>query len=49
MLTSAPAGLSYVDFRKGNGETIFAHACAMGIEGIVSRGGEPVGRDSKSD
>jgi bifunctional non-homologous end joining protein LigD len=37
LLTGAPAGLSYVDFLEGDGETIFAHACAMGIEGIVSK------------
>jgi bifunctional non-homologous end joining protein LigD len=37
LLDGAPAGLSYVDFLEGDGETIFAHACAMGIEGIVSK------------
>jgi bifunctional non-homologous end joining protein LigD len=37
LLTGAPAGLSYVDYLEGDGETIFAHACAIGIEGIVSK------------
>jgi bifunctional non-homologous end joining protein LigD len=37
LLANAPNTLSYVDYMEGDGETIFKHACAMGLEGIVSK------------
>jgi bifunctional non-homologous end joining protein LigD len=37
LLADVPAALSYVDYLEGNAETIYDHASAMGIEGIVSK------------
>ena len=37
LLAGAPAALSYLDYLEGDGETIYEHACAMGIEGVVSK------------
>jgi bifunctional non-homologous end joining protein LigD len=37
VLAHAPPALHYVDYMEGDGETVFQHACAMGIEGIVSK------------
>jgi bifunctional non-homologous end joining protein LigD len=37
LLTGAPAGIRYTEHLEGDGATIFAHACKLGAEGIVSK------------
>jgi hypothetical protein len=36
-LAKAPAGIHYSGHLDGDGATIFAHACKLGLEGIVSK------------
>jgi bifunctional non-homologous end joining protein LigD len=36
LLASAPAGIRYSEHLEGDGAAIFAHACKLGCEGIVS-------------
>jgi ATP-dependent DNA ligase len=36
-LRRAPAGIHYSDHLEGDGVEIFAHACRLGLEGIVSK------------
>jgi bifunctional non-homologous end joining protein LigD len=49
LLAGAPAALSYVDYLEGDGETIYEHACAMGIEGIVSKAKDAPYRSGRQD
>jgi len=37
LLAKAPAGIQYSEHLDGDGATIFAHACKLGLEGIVSK------------
>jgi bifunctional non-homologous end joining protein LigD len=37
LITEAPAGIQYSQHLDGDGATIFAHACKLGLEGIVSK------------
>jgi bifunctional non-homologous end joining protein LigD len=37
LLARAPAGIRYSGHLDGDGATIFAHACKLGLEGIVSK------------
>jgi bifunctional non-homologous end joining protein LigD len=37
MLAKAGLGLRFNEHLKGDGPTVFAHACKMGLEGIVSK------------
>src|SRR3954471_16879850 len=37
ILAKAGIGMRFNEHMKGDGETIFAHACKMGLEGIVSK------------
>jgi ATP-dependent DNA ligase len=37
LLTRAPFGLALNDYAAGDGPALFAQACAMGLEGIVSK------------
>jgi bifunctional non-homologous end joining protein LigD len=37
MLAKAGLGLRFNEHLEGNGPTVFAHACKMGVEGIVSK------------
>jgi bifunctional non-homologous end joining protein LigD len=37
LLAKAPAGIQYSQHLEGDGATIFAHACRLGFEGIVSK------------
>ena len=37
ILQQAPAGIQYNDHLEGDGAEIFAHACRLGLEGIVSK------------
>jgi bifunctional non-homologous end joining protein LigD len=36
-LSQRDDGLQYVEFLEGDGATIFAHACRLGLEGIVCK------------
>jgi bifunctional non-homologous end joining protein LigD len=37
LLATAQAGIRYTEYLEGDGTTIFAHACRLGAEGIVSK------------
>ncbi len=37
LLADAPAGIQYTEHLDGDGAAIFAHACRLGAEGIVSK------------
>jgi bifunctional non-homologous end joining protein LigD len=37
LLAEAPAGIQYSEHLEGDGAAIFAHACRLGAEGIVSK------------
>jgi bifunctional non-homologous end joining protein LigD len=37
MLAKAGLGLRFNEHLEGDGPTVFAHACTMGLEGIVSK------------
>jgi ATP-dependent DNA ligase len=37
LLKSCPAGIQFNDHIEGDGATVFAHACKLGFEGIVSK------------
>jgi bifunctional non-homologous end joining protein LigD len=37
LLAKAPAGIQYSEHLEGDGAAIFAHACTLGLEGIVSK------------
>jgi hypothetical protein len=37
LLTKAKAGIQYTEHLEGDGAAIFAHACRLGAEGIVSK------------
>jgi ATP-dependent DNA ligase len=37
LLAKAPAGIRYSEHLEGDGAAIFAHACRLGAEGIVSK------------
>jgi bifunctional non-homologous end joining protein LigD len=37
MLAKAPVGIQYSEHLEGDGAAIFAHACKLGCEGIVSK------------
>jgi len=37
MLAKAGLGLRFNEHLEGDGPTIFAHACKMGLEGLVSK------------
>jgi hypothetical protein len=49
LLADTPAALFYVDYLQGNGQTIYEHACAMGIEGIVSKAKDSPYRAGRQD
>jgi bifunctional non-homologous end joining protein LigD len=37
LLEGAQAKISYIDFIEEDGEAVFAHACRLGVEGIISK------------
>jgi bifunctional non-homologous end joining protein LigD len=37
LIAKAPAGIQYSQHLEGDGAAIFAHACKLGFEGIVSK------------
>jgi bifunctional non-homologous end joining protein LigD len=37
LIAKAPPGIQYSEHLEGDGAAIFAHACKLGLEGIVSK------------
>jgi bifunctional non-homologous end joining protein LigD len=48
MLAKAGPGLRFNDHMEGDGPTVFAHACKMGLEGIVSKRKDSMYRSGRS-
>jgi hypothetical protein len=48
LLTKAPAGIHFTEHLEGDGAAIFAHACKLGAEGIVSKHREHPSRSGPS-
>jgi bifunctional non-homologous end joining protein LigD len=48
MLAKAGLGLRFNEHLEGDGPTIFAHACKMGLEGIVSKRKDSMYRSGRS-
>jgi bifunctional non-homologous end joining protein LigD len=48
MLAKAGLGLRVNEHMEGDGPTVFAHACKMGLEGIVSNGKDSMYRSGRS-
>jgi bifunctional non-homologous end joining protein LigD len=48
LLARAPAGIQYTEHLEGDGGAIFAHACKLGAEGIVSKHREHPYRSGRS-
>ena len=48
MLAKAGLGLRFNEHMEGDGPTIFAHACKMGLEDIVSKGKDSIYRSGRS-
>lgn len=49
LLPAKSATLRFSDNVEGNGEAVFRHACAMGLEGIVSKRKDSAYRSGRSD
>ena len=47
-LTKAGLGLRFNEHLEGDGPTVFAHACKLGLEGIVSKRKDSVYRSGRS-
>ena len=48
MLAKAAPGFRFNEHIEGDGPTVFAHACKMGLEGIVSKRKDSVYRSGRS-
>jgi len=48
MLAKAGLGLRFNEHIEGDGPTVFAHACKMGLEGIVSKRRDSMYRSGRS-
>ena len=48
MLAKAGLGLRFNEHLEGDGPTVFAHACNMGLEGIVSKRKDSAYRSGRS-
>jgi len=48
MLAKAGLGLRFNEHLEGDGPTVFAHACKMGLEGIVSKRKDSMYRSGRS-
>jgi bifunctional non-homologous end joining protein LigD len=48
MLAKAGLGLRFNEHIEGDGPTVFAHACKMGLEGIVSKRKDSAYRSGRS-
>ena len=49
MLAKASLGLRFNEHIEGDGPTIFAHACKLGLEGIVSKRMDSLYRSGRTD
>ena len=49
MLPAGSATLRFSEHIEGDGPAVFRHACAMGLEGIVSKRKEAAYRSGQSD
>jgi bifunctional non-homologous end joining protein LigD len=48
LLARAPAGIQYNEHVEGDGAVVFAHACKLGLEGIISKHREHPYRSGRS-
>ena len=48
MLAKARPGIRFIELIEGDGPTVFAHACKIGLEGIVSKRKDSVYRSGRS-
>jgi bifunctional non-homologous end joining protein LigD len=48
MLAKAGLGLRFNEHLEGDGSTVFAHACKLGLEGIVSKRKDSIYRSGRS-
>src|SRR5262244_2839147 len=48
IVAKASPGIRFNEHIEGDGETVFAHACKMGLEGIVSKRKDSVYRSGRS-
>src|SRR6266478_9877218 len=48
VLAKAGPGIRFNEHIEGDGETVFAHACKMGLEGIVSKRKDSAYRSGRS-
>jgi bifunctional non-homologous end joining protein LigD len=48
ILAKARPGIRFTEHIEGDGPTVFAHACKMGLEGIVSKGKDSAYRAGRS-
>jgi bifunctional non-homologous end joining protein LigD len=48
MLTKAGPGIRFNEHMEGDGETVFRHACKLGLEGIVSKRKDSAYRSGRS-
>jgi bifunctional non-homologous end joining protein LigD len=48
ILTKARPGIRFNEHIEGDGPTVFAHACKMGLEGIVSKRKDSAYRSGRS-
>jgi bifunctional non-homologous end joining protein LigD len=48
MLAKAGAGIRLNEHMEGDGETVFRHACKLGLEGIVSKRKDSAYRSGRS-
>jgi bifunctional non-homologous end joining protein LigD len=49
LLTDAPEQIVYVEYLAGDGEQVFAHACKMGLEGVVAKRGDAPYRSGRQE
>jgi bifunctional non-homologous end joining protein LigD len=47
-VAKAGAGIRFNEHIKGDGPTVFAHACKMGLEGVVSKRKDSAYRSGRS-
>jgi bifunctional non-homologous end joining protein LigD len=47
-VAKARPGILFIDHIEGGGSTVFAHACKLGLEGIVSKRKDSAYRSGRS-
>ena len=48
VVAKAGAGIRYIEHIEGDGPSVFAHACKMGLEGVVSKRKDSAYRSGRS-